>query len=288
MISIRVSQILTSKKEDAEKAKKELDRGVPFQQVVEKYSICPSRKTGGDLGWGQEKNLIFLIGENITKDDKGRIIGPIPSEKGYHIVMVTDLKEQEIMLMEMFKKDSHMTEVINVFPDSHSLLFNKFNIIRPPQGYGPLDTLDSVCWAYGKEVTEVLEILNLEYAKKRSTISPEELDFKMKGQADRLIILDIREQWEVDISKINGSQHITSSNNEQTLKSLGKGKEIVLIDWKEERSPSFQKWLTQWGFLNVKTLEGGIDAWSEKVDTKLSRYTLDQDDGYRYEDIVDH
>ncbi|MCH8208181.1 MAG: peptidylprolyl isomerase, partial [Nitrospinae bacterium] len=62
MISIRVSQILTSKKEDAEKARKELDRDVPFQQVVEKYSICPSRKTGGDLGWGQEKNLIFTRG----------------------------------------------------------------------------------------------------------------------------------------------------------------------------------------------------------------------------------
>lgn len=288
MISVRVSQILTSKKEDAEKAKKELDRNVPFKQVVEKYSICPSRKMGGDLGWGQEKNLMFLAGENITKNDAGRIIGPVPSEKGYHIVLISELKEEEIKPMEMFTKDTPMTEIVSVFQDSHSLLFNKYHIIRPPQGYGPLDTLDSICWAYGNEVGDVLETLNLEYAKKRSTISPEELDYKMKEQADRLVILDIREKWEVDIGQIKGSEHITSSNSQETINALGKGKEIVLVDWKEERSPSFQKWLTQWGFLNVKTLEGGIDAWAEKVDTKLSRYTLDQDDEYRYEDIVDH
>ena len=27
--------------------------------------------------------------------------------------------------------------------------------------------------------------------------------------------------------------------------------------------------------------------WSEKRDTKLNRYDIDEDDGYRYEDILD-
>ena len=45
--------------------------------------------------------------------------------------------------------------------------------------------------------------------------------------------------------------------------------------------------MMQFGFLNVKTLAGGIEAWSEKIDTSLSRYTLDSDDGYRYEDVID-
>ena len=33
--------------------------------------------------------------------------------------------------------------------------------------------------------------------------------------------------------------------------------------------------------------EGGIDLWSEKIDTRLNRYDIDEDDGYRYEDILD-
>jgi len=105
---------------------------------------------------------------------------------------------------------------------------------------------------------------------------------------ERMILLDIREQWECDIVKIDGSLHITSENSQEVVSNLGKGKEVVLIDWKEERSPSFQKWMMQFGFLNVKTLEGGIEAWCEKVDLNSKRYTLDSDDGYRYDDIVSH
>ncbi len=71
------------------------------------------------------------------------------------------------------------------------------------------------------------------------------------------------------------------------MSSLGKDQEIILIDWKQDRGPSFQKWLTQRGFTNVRCLQGGIDAWSEAVDTRLSRYDIDEDDGYRYEDVIE-
>ena len=101
------------------------------------------------------------------------------------------------------------------------------------------------------------------------------------------VLLDIRESWERDISKIEGSHIINSENNEHILGTFEKGREIVLIDWKQDRSPSFQKWLTQKGFTNIKCLEGGIDLWSEKIDTRLNRYDIDEDDGYRYEDILD-
>ena len=85
-----------------------------------------------------------------------------------------------------------------------------------------------------------------------------------------------------------GATHIINSeNNEHVLGTFEKGREIVLIDWKQDRSPSFQKWLTQKGFTNIKCLEGGIDLWSEKIDTRLNRYDIDEDDGYRYEDILD-
>jgi len=45
--------------------------------------------------------------------------------------------------------------------------------------------------------------------------------------------------------------------------------------------------LTQRGYTNVHCLEGGIDLWSEKIDTHNNRYDIDEDDGYRYEDILD-
>ena len=83
---------------------------------------------------------------------------------------------------------------------------------------------------------------------------------------------------------------VTQENCEQVLSSLDQEREIVLIDWKGDRSPSFQKFLAQRGFKNAKGLEGGIDAWAQTVNTKMSRYDIDEEDeDYRYEDILgDH
>jgi rhodanese-related sulfurtransferase len=286
VLSIRVSQILTSREEDAHEAIKELEREIPFTKVVDNYSQCPSRQNQGDLGWGYEKNLPFKLGEKITSEDKGKIFGPIPTKHGYHIVKIADVREEE-QGMKIFQKDTLMSELGDVFPDSHTILFNELNFIKPLKGYGTLDTLDSICWSYGKPVEDVVALLNKEYAKKRSVITAEDLKFKLDEQMDRMAVLDIREQWEYDIAKIEGSIHLTSENNQEIISKLGRGKEVVIVDWKEERSPSFQKFMMQFGFLNVKTLEGGIDAWAERIDTRLSRYTLDSDDGYRYEDILD-
>ncbi|GIT65235.1 MAG: hypothetical protein Ct9H300mP23_08620 [Nitrospinota bacterium] len=62
---------------------------------------------------------------------------------------------------------------------------------------------------------------------------------------------------------------------------------MVLIDWKQDRAPVF-KMAHPAGIPNIKCLEGGIDLWSEKIDTRLNRYDIDEDDGYRYEDILEN
>ena len=66
-----------------------------------------------------------------------------------------------------------------------------------------------------------------------------------------------------------------------------KDRELILIDWKQDRSPSFVQWLLQRGFSYAKCLEGGIDAWADKIDPSIARYEIDEDDGYRYEDIFE-
>ena len=47
MISVRASQIFTNEIDDAVAAKKQLDAGTPFTEVVKKYSTCPSKQNGG-------------------------------------------------------------------------------------------------------------------------------------------------------------------------------------------------------------------------------------------------
>ena len=120
-----------------------------------------------------------------------------------------------------------------------------------------------------------------------AVISPEELHQRLDAGGSNLTLLDLRESWEWDIARIEGSQLVTRENSESILAAIDKDRELVLIDWKQDRSPSFVKWLLQKGFSYTKCLEGGIDAWADKIDPSIARYEIDEDDGYRYEDIFE-
>ncbi len=287
MISVRARQIFTNQMEDAVAAKKQLDAGTPFTELVEKYSTCPSKKNGGDLGWMPEENAHALMGD-FSESDLGKILGPLHTPYGYHIIQITEVRVEESDEV-VFNPDTPMTEVNRVLPEVHTLLFKKFHIGMPVSGYQPDETIFTVCEKHDKKIGEVMALLNAE-AKGKNTpsLSPEELQSQIESGRTDLSLLDIREKWEHDIAKIEGATLITRDNCESVLTTTPKDREIVLIDWKGDRAPSFQKWLADRGFTHVKCLEGGIDAWSEKINTHLSRYDIDEeDDDYRYDDIFD-
>ncbi len=288
MISVRASQIFTNEIDDAVAAKKQLDAGTPFTEVVEKYSTCPSKQNGGDLGWMPEDNAHALMGE-FTENDLGKVLGPLHTPYGYHIIKITEIKVEESAEPVVFNPDTRMTEVNKVLPEVHTLLFKKFHIGMPVSGYKADETIFTVCEKHDKKIGEVLALLNAEAGSKISpSLPPEELKSQIESGRTDLVLLDIREKWEHDIAKIEGATLITRDTCESVLAATPKEREIVLIDWKGDRAPSFQKWLGSRGFTNVKCLEGGIDAWSEKINTHLARYDIDEeDDDYHYEDIFD-
>jgi rhodanese-related sulfurtransferase len=286
MIRVRASQIFTHSLEDAVAAKKTLDSGAPFVDVVEKYSTCPSKKNAGDLGWMPDDSLQSLLGSEVKEEDRGKIIGPIHSQYGYHILSISDIEVEEVT--GSITGETKMNELNAQFPEVHSLLFSKFHIGLPVDGYSPEETVTSVCKSHSKSDAEVLNFLNSEMADKQGpVIAPAELRDKLKSGSANLVLLDIREKWERDIACIDEAILITSENNESVLSSLQDNQEIVLIDWKQDRGPSFQKWLMQRGLSNIKCLQGGIDAWAESIDTQMARYDIDEDDEYRYEDILE-
>ena len=286
MFKVRASQIFSHAMEDVVAAKKELDAGASFTEMVGKYSTCPSKENSGDLGWMPEDALQALMGETIAEIEKGKIIGPVHSQYGYHILVISEIENQTVE--GPFNADTPMRDLNSLWPEAHTLLFKQFHIGLPANGHGPEETIGSVCKNHSKNEVEILNFLNSEYFDKHiAVIKPEELDLKIQSGTTQLALLDIRESWERDISKIEGSLFISQENCESIIGTLSQEKEIVLIDWKQDRSPSFLKWLRHKGFTNVKCLEGGIDAWTEKVNSHLNRYDIDEDDGYRYEDLIE-
>jgi rhodanese-related sulfurtransferase len=103
------------------------------------------------------------------------------------------------------------------------------------------------------------------------TITPTELKSRL-DKGDRLVLLDVREQWEFDLAKLTGSTLIPLATLPQSLGKLDRDIEIVAICHHGMRSADATNFLLQQGFSNVKNLVGGIDAWSAQVDHAVPRY----------------
>jgi adenylyltransferase/sulfurtransferase len=102
-------------------------------------------------------------------------------------------------------------------------------------------------------------------------ISPKELKSSL-DKGDKLVLLDVREEWEYSLAKLDGSILIPLGTLPQSLGRLNRDSEIIAICHHGMRSADATNFLIQQGFRNVKNLVGGIDAWSTQVDGTVPRY----------------
>lgn len=102
-------------------------------------------------------------------------------------------------------------------------------------------------------------------------ISPKELKTRL-DKGDKLVLVDVREEWEYSLAKLDGSILIPLGTLPQSLTRLNRDSEIIAICHHGMRSADATNFLLQQGFPNVKNLVGGIDAWSTLVDATVPRY----------------
>ena len=79
---------------------------------------------------------------------------------------------------------------------------------------------------------------------------------------DRPVLLDVREPWEFELARIEGSTLIPMSELGERFTELDPGVETVVICHHGNRSSYVAQAMGQAGFEKVKNLEGGLDAYS--------------------------
>ena|SRR3989338_2699230 len=96
---------------------------------------------------------------------------------------------------------------------------------------------------------------------------------KIEKKEDFLFI-DVRNPDEREIASINGTVLIplTELPSQMPILEKYKDKEIVVHCHHGGRSMTAAKFLHQSGFKNVKSMDGGIDAWSLLIDNSVERY----------------
>ncbi len=86
------------------------------------------------------------------------------------------------------------------------------------------------------------------------------------------ILLDVREDTELAICKIEGALHIPMGEIPDRFVTLPKDKQVVVFCHHGMRSSNVQQFLLSKGFDNITNLQGGIHAWSEDIDPQVTQY----------------
>jgi adenylyltransferase/sulfurtransferase len=102
-------------------------------------------------------------------------------------------------------------------------------------------------------------------------LSPADLK-KRIDRGEDLVLLDVREPQEWEISRIGGATFISLSRLPYALNELSTADEIVAYCRSGVRSRKALQLLHESGFRKVRNLTGGINAWAESVDPSIPRY----------------
>ncbi len=105
----------------------------------------------------------------------------------------------------------------------------------------------------------------------KNEITVEELKQRLDGKKD-FTLLDVRNPDEFAICRITEPILIPLHELSQRYTELSRRKPMVVYCHHGVRSFRAVQWLLRNGFTDVKSLHGGIHAWSEKIDPRMPRY----------------
>ena len=102
-------------------------------------------------------------------------------------------------------------------------------------------------------------------------IDVETLD-RLRRKSAGIHLLDVREPWEREICAIEPSIDIPLGLLPEQVDSLPAGGVLVVLCHHGMRSLRATLWLREQGYHAAVNLDGGIDAWADRIDRTMVRY----------------
>ena len=100
-------------------------------------------------------------------------------------------------------------------------------------------------------------------------LTPKEVKARLDAGED-LMIIDVREEWELGESKLPNIVHIPMDEIPMSLDQIPEDKPVVIVCRTGSRSDQVSFWLEGNGYGNIINLDGGMNAWV-KLDPSVGR-----------------
>jgi rhodanese-related sulfurtransferase len=106
-----------------------------------------------------------------------------------------------------------------------------------------------------------------------TSLRPEEVAELLRGHPDDVVLLDVREPDEREVAQIDPSIHIPMNDVPARLAEVPKDRRVVVYCHHGGRSMMIAGYLEGEGYSETVNMDGGIDAWSRRVDPSIPRYS---------------
>ena len=111
---------------------------------------------------------------------------------------------------------------------------------------------------------------------KEALINVPEVDvFQVKNRLDKgeeIILIDVREDKELEVCKINQAIHIPMGTVPKRLNDIDSNKPVVVMCKSGGRSAQVCQYLNENGYSNIYNLNGGITNWALEIDSDMATY----------------
>jgi rhodanese-related sulfurtransferase len=170
-----------------------------------------------------------------------------------------------------------MAELLQEYPGAQRALFRAYHIGGCAScGFSPNETLAAVCERNDNLPMDdvVATILAAHDADQQVQISPEEVAERLRSE-ERVPLIDVRSREEWDAVHIDGATFFTQELMQEIMSEWPKDREIIFVCHHGVRSLDAASYFAGHGFQHVRSMTGGIDAWSVTVNPDLPRYHLE-------------
>lgn len=97
---VRASHILVAEEEKANELYAKIQAGESFEELAIDNSTCPSGVNGGDLNFFGKGQMVPEFEAATYELEVGQVSAPVKTQFGYHIIKLTDKKEDELHAYE--------------------------------------------------------------------------------------------------------------------------------------------------------------------------------------------
>lgn len=102
--TVNAGHILVNSEEKANQIKNEIESGeITFEEAAGKYSSCPSKENGGNLGEFSKGRMVKEFEDAAFSLEVGVVSAPVKTQFGFHLIKVLSKRESSMLSFDEVK-----------------------------------------------------------------------------------------------------------------------------------------------------------------------------------------